>query len=218
MSNDLSIEQQEALRSAELGGLKKKINASSWSNHMEDLMKSWGEKAAGLRWMHNKSASNWKQLSDKLTISGIVLTTLSSAAAFGSTGVENSAPIMYTLGGVGIVASLIQSIKKFYQADEKAAEHAAIAKQFGSFYRYMTLELGMGREDRRPADELSSWASKEYDRMQQDAPGIKGTVVTDFLNNFVGSKNVPDIAESKFDIVVHGRKSDIEQGFKDSDQ
>ena len=54
--------------------------------------------------------------------------------------------------------------------------------------------------------------------MQQDAPGIKGTVVKDFLNNFVGSKNVPDIAESKFDIVVHGRKSDIEQGFKDSDQ
>ena len=57
---ELSIEQQEAIRSAELGGLKKKLNAASWSEHIEDLMKAWGEKAAGLRWMHNQAAGSWK--------------------------------------------------------------------------------------------------------------------------------------------------------------
>jgi len=211
MTQELSIEQQEALRSAELGGLKKKINASSWSEHMEDLMKSWGEKAAGLRWMHGNSAGSWKKFSDKLTIAGIVLTTFGSAAAFGTAGAENTEPVMYALGGVGLIASLIQSLKKFYQADEKSAEHAAMAKQFGSFYRAMTLELGMGREDRRPADEVAAWASKEYDRMQQDAPPVGGPIVKKFLNTFVGSKNIPDVAETKFDIIIHGR----DDGFKE---
>ena len=79
---ELSVEQQEAMKSAELGGLKKKLNAASWSDHMEDLMKSWGEKAAGLRWMHNKAAGSWKAVSNKLTLTGIVLKTVSSAAAF----------------------------------------------------------------------------------------------------------------------------------------
>jgi hypothetical protein len=180
---------------------------------MEDLMKAWGEKAAGLRWMHNESSGTWKLFSDKLTISGIILTTLSSAAAFGTAGAENSEIVMYSLGGVGLLASLIQSLKKFYQADEKSAEHAAMAKQFGSFYRAMTLELSMSREDRRSADEVATWASKEYDRMQQDAPAVSGPIVRKFLDTFVGSKNIPDIAETKFDIVIHGRDND---DFKDN--
>ena len=202
--SELSVEQQEAMKSAELGGLKKKLNAASWSNHMEDLMKSWGEKAAGLRWMHNAAAGSWKAVSNKLTLTGIILTTVSSAAAFGSASIDSPA-MMYTLGGIGAVASLVQSIKKFYQADEKAADHAAIAKQFGSFYRAMTLELGMSRADRRPADEMCGWAAKEYDRMQQDAPPLGGDIVSAFKKIFKNQQSIPDVAEDHFVIEVQGR-------------
>ncbi len=118
---------------------------------------------------------------------------------------------MYVLGGMGLAASLVQSLKKFYQADEKAAEHGAIAKQFGSFYRAMTLELGMGREDRRPADEVAGWASKEYDRMQQDAPALGGGVVKGFRESFKDSKNIPDVAETHFDIKIHGRSQEVDE-------
>jgi len=204
MHSELSVEQQEALKTAELGGLKKKINAASWSPHMEDIMKSWGEKAAGLRWMHGKAAGKWKTLADRLTIAGISLTTLASAAAFGSAGMAQSDAIAYTLGAVGLLASFVQSMKKFYNAEEKSAEHGSIAKQFGSFYRAMTLELGMGREDRRPADELSTWAAKEYDRMQQDAPNVPGDVVSAYKLEFPETENMPDIAEDTFEIKVYG--------------
>lgn len=211
MTKDLSVEQEEAMRAAEWGGLKKKINAASWSDHMEDLMKAWGEKAAGLRWMHNQSAGIWKAFSDRLSLTGIVLTTLGSAAAFGSAGSQNSEMVMYGLGALGLAASLVQSLKKFYQADEKAAEHQAIAKQFGSFYRAMTLELGMGREDRRPSDELSGWAAKEYDRLQQEAPNISGGVVKSFKNTFKSSTNIPDIAQTEFEIKVYGRPDEEDE-------
>ena len=45
---------------------------------------------------------------------------------------------------------------------KKKRLHSSVAKQFGSFYRYMTLQLGMSREDRDPADVLTTWALKEY--------------------------------------------------------
>lgn len=205
MTSELSIEQQEAIRSAELGGLKKKLNAASWTEHMEDLMKAWGEKAAGLRWMHNQAAGSWKGFSDRLAITGIVLTTLSSAAAFSGAGSEHEQAVMYVLGGMGLAASLVQSLKKFYQADEKTAEHSAIAKQFGTFYRAMTLELGMGREDRRPSEDVAGWASKEYDRMQQDAPSLGGGIIKTFRDSFKHAKNIPDVAESNFEIKIYGR-------------
>ena len=95
-----------------------------------------------------------------------------------------------------------QSLKKFYNSEEKTAEHASIAKQFGSFYRNVTLQMGMSRFDRKPSGELSEWALAEYERMQQDAPNISGDVVAAYKKAFPNTENVPDIAEDEFIIQV----------------
>jgi hypothetical protein len=215
VETELSTEAQEALATAKLGGLKKQLNADSWSDHMEDLMKMWGEKAAGLRFMHNNAACTWKAFSNKLTIWGIGITTVASTASLSTTSIEDPLTknvIMYTIGGIGAIATLIQSFKKFYNAEEKAAEHAAVAKQFGSFYRYMTLQLGMARGDRVPADELSSWALKEYERLQQDSPTLGGGPITLFKKTFKNSQqSIPDICEDEFIIKIYGREEETKE-------
>lgn len=213
MSNNenLSTEAQEAMAAANLGGLKKKLNAASWSPHMEDLLANWGEKAAGLRFMHNNDSGYWKGFGDKLTLWSILISTIASTAALSTAGMADTAPIMYTVGGLGAVGSLIQSIKKFYNSEEKAAEHGAIAKQFGSFYRYMTLQMGMSPEDRVPADELSGWALKEFERMQQDAPPLGARSVDAFTKKFKSSdQSIPDVCEKEFIIQIFGRERNSE--------
>ena len=208
----LSTEAQEALTSARLGGLKKKLNADSWNDHMEDLLKSWGEKSAGLRFMHNNAAGYWKGVSNRLTLWGIGVTTIVSTVSLTTTSVDDPYTknvIMYAVGGVGVFATLIQSAKKFYNSEEKAANHTAIAKQFGSFYRYMTLQMGMSREDRVPADELSAWALKEFERLQQEAPPLGGGPISAFKKAFVSSDQaVPDVCEDEFIICIYGREED----------
>jgi hypothetical protein len=202
-TSEMTVEQQQALQAANLGNLKKKINADSWTSHMEDLMKKWGEKAAGLRWMHQQTQGKWKKTSDKLTIYGIVATTLASTASFATAGMENADAAMYAVGAIGMVAAIIQSLKKFYNADEKVAEHGAIAKQFGSFYRYMTLQLNMSRADRVPADELTNWALKEFERLQQDSPPVDGETIKNFKKEFPNCKNVPDLAADNYEISIY---------------
>ena len=201
-NKEMSLEQKQALMNANLAGLQNELNAASWSDHMEELIKAWGEKAAGLRWMHNQSAAKWKKQADRLTLSGIFITTLVSTASLATAGIEDSQTVMYVVGGVGMIGAVIQSLKKFYNSEEKVAEHTSIAKQFGSFYRNVTLQMGMSRYDRKPSGELSDWALSEYERMQQDAPPISGDIVSAYKKAFPNTDNVPDIAEDEFIIDV----------------
>ena len=212
-AENLGAGEQEALATARLGDLRKKVNADSWSENMEVLMKQWGEKAAGLRFMHSHSGGIWKKFSNQLSITGIVVTGVASTVSLIATSVsdENTKNgILMGVGGVGLLSTLIQSFKKFYNAEEKAADHASISKQFGSFYRYMVLQMGMSREDRDPADVLSAWALKEYERLQQEAPPIGGSSVALFKKKFTDPNQcIPDIAEDKFVITVFKKPKTI---------
>jgi len=207
-TKQMSVDEQAALAAANMGALKKQMNADSWGDHMEDLMKAWGEKAAGLRWIHSKDSGTWKGFSDRLSLWAIGLTTIASTAAVATANMDEPSPaITYTIGGVGMIATLIQSVKKFYSAEEKAAEHGAVAKQFGSFYRYITLQMAMDRSERKPSDTLSEWALGEYERMQQEAPSVSGPTVAAFRKEFGTDGNIPDCAEDDFTIKIQGRQS-----------
>ena len=203
----MSTEAQEALANTKLAGLRKKLNAESWNDNMENLMKMWGEKAAGLRFMHAASAGSWKGFSDKLTLAGIFITGAASSLSLVATSINDEEAkngVLFAVGGIGLLSTLLQSVKKFYNAEEKAADHGAVAKQFGSFYRKMTLQLGMTREDRNPSDVLSEWALGEYERLQQEAPNLGGSSVNLFKSKFDKDKqSFPDIAEDAFIINIY---------------
>ena len=206
-AENLNSGEAEALATARLGDLRKKVNAESWSDNMENLMKQWGEKAAGLRFMHAHSGGQWKAFANKLAITGIVVTGVASTLSLVATSVDDQNVkdgILFGVGGIGLVSTLVQSFKKFYNAEEKAADHGSVSKQFGSFYRYMTLQMGMSREDRDPSDVLTTWALKEYERLQQEAPTLSGSSVALFKKTFKNENQaVPDIAEDEFVIKVY---------------
>lgn len=209
--SELSVEAQEALTTSRLADLKKKINAGSWSENMELLMKSWGEKAAGLRFMHGAASGVWRGFGNKLTITSILITTVASTASLIASSVDDvqaKNAVLYVTGGIGVVASLVQSLKKFYNAEEKAAEHGAISKQFGSFYRYMTLQMALSPGDRLPSDQLADFALKEFERMQQDAPPLGGGQISLFKKVFKDSNQaVPDVCEDEFMIKIYREPS-----------
>ncbi len=204
-----------ALSQVQAAAYKKKINAGSWNDDYETLISQWGEKAAGLRFMHNNSSAYWRGISNNLALYSIVATTIASAASLVAGSIDDVGAkdaVLFTAGGIGLVTSFIQSLKKFYNADEKAAEHGAIAKQFGSFYRYITLQMGLSREDRRPSDELAEFALKEYERLQQEALPLRPSDVKLYKKTFSKSSNaIPDNCKDDLSIVIYGRKSEISE-------
>lgn len=209
-----STEEQTAVAATKLAGLKKQLNAESWSDNMETLLESWGEKGAGLRFMHNSASAHWRGVANKLTLWSIIITSIASGVSLVATSIDDEEAkngVLYAVGAIGIVSSFLQSYKKFKNAEEKSAEHGAIAKQFGSFYRYMTLQLGMSRGDRVPADQLSEWCLKEFERMQMEALPLSGREIKLFKEKFKSSEqSVPDVCEDKFIIKVYRDPPEVE--------
>ena len=203
-------EEEFAVAQIKASAIKKQVNAASWNDDYENLLASWGEKAAGLRYMHGNSSGYWRGVSNNLTLYSIVATTIASAASLVAGSIDDIGAkdaVLFAAGGVGLVTSFIQSLKKFYNADEKAAEHGAIAKQFGSYYRYITLQMGMSREDRRPSDELSEWALKEFERLQQEALPLRRADVHLYKKTFKASNQaMPDNCRTDYAIKIYNRK------------
>lgn len=203
--DNLTVEETEALTRAKLGDLRKKLNSESWSVNMETLLADWGEKSAGLRFMHAHSGGAWRSFGNHLAVTSIVVTSFASSMSLVATSIEDPQiknGILFGVGGVGLLSALIQSFKKFYNAEEKAAEHTSVSKQFGSFYRYILLQLSMSREDRDPCDVLTTYALKEYERLQQEAPALSSKSIVAFKAKFSDTEqSVPDVAEDRF--VIH---------------
>ena len=205
--HELSAESKEALTSVKMAKLRKRLNAESWTDNLESLMKKWGEKAAGHRFMHDHAATSWRSFSDKLTFTSIIITTFASSMSLIASSVDDPDSknvVLYVVGGIGLCSSLIQSLKKFWDAEQKAANHNSVARQFGSFYRYMVLQLNLTREDRQSSDQLSDYVLKEYERLQQEAPSIGPAQVQLYRKTFKDADQaVPDICEKNFNIQVY---------------
>lgn len=199
-------EEAEALAHVRYVNLRKKVNAEGWSDNMELLLKRWAEKAAGLRFLHSFTGGEWKKFADYSSLAAILVTILASGASLGAASVDDQDvkdSILISVGGIGLISSLIQSLKQFYNAEEKTADHLSLAKQFGSFYRYITLQLAMSREERDPSDVLTAYSLKEYERLMSEAPTISGTAIKAFKEKFKNSEQTsPDIAQDSFVVEI----------------
>lgn len=205
----LTVEEEGALAAAKLDELKKKINAGTWNEYLEELLSSWGEKAGGLSYMHNAASGYWRNHGNRLTMASIIVSTIASGVSLIATSIDDEdvkTGIMIGVGVIGLCSSTLQAFKKFYNSEEKAADHGVSAKQFASFYRFMTLQLGLPRPDRMPSDRLSEYVLKEYERMQQDARPLGGREIALYKKRFTNKEqSAPDICEDDYVINVYGR-------------
>lgn len=183
------------------------INAASWNHNIEILMKKWGEKAAGLKYLHFKSSIKWNQFADYMTISSIFITAIASSLSLISSSFHDEQTkniLSFSVGSIGLLSTSIQSVKKFYNAEQKASEHYSISRQYGSFYRTITLQLSMTRDERQSCQIFSNWALKEYEKLQQDSPIVSNSVIDDFKSKFDHKiQTFPDIVDKKYVIDIY---------------
>ena len=220
--SEISLDVNTAIAYATLSDLQKKQNAKSWSDNMELLLAEWGEKAAGLTFMHSKSGVSWKKFSNKMAVSSILVSTIASSLSLVATSFHNEETkngFLFGVGGIGLISALIQSLSKFYQAEEKAADHNNISKQFGNFYRYIKLQMGLSREERLPSYQLTEYSLKEYERLMTDAPLLSNESIQLFKDRFKDSKqSKPDIVEEKYIIKINKSNSKIFDKKKENEE
>ena len=208
LNRTLKVNSETSVVNSELLNMKKKLNAEAWSNEIEDVMQAWGEKAAGHKELHLNAASHWKSFGDKFYIPVILLTTLGGVSNFGAANVDTPFIWMYAIGSINMFAAALASLVQYYKPEEKTQAHTATAKNYGTFYRTVQVELSLSREDRMNYEDMIKYAKNEYDRIQIEAPNIPDIIIENFRRSHardVIKMNLPEIVNNQYNIKISGR-------------
>jgi flagellar assembly factor FliW len=208
LNRTLKVNSETSVVNSELLNMKKKLNAEAWSNEIEDVMQAWGEKAAGHKELHLNAASHWKSFGDKFYIPVILLTTLGGVSNFGAANVDTPFIWMYAIGSINMFAAALASLVQYYKPEEKTQAHTATAKNYGTFYRTVQVELSLSREDRMNYEDMIKYAKNEYDRIQIEAPNIPDIIIENFRRSHardVIKMNLPEIVSNQYNIKISGR-------------
>lgn len=181
-----------------------------WENsNLETLLRTWGEKAAGLRWMHLNSAQYWRFTDQKLNMIGIILSSIVSASsligAFESFVAQSY--IMAFVGFIGMLNILNQSMLRYYNCTEQAALHETAGRQFGNFQRYINTKLSLSRMERGPPQLVMDYALREHDRLYKENIEPHQVSLEAFLDHFrekieINDFSIPDYVSDTLRIHV----------------
>jgi hypothetical protein len=165
--------------------------ADAWATPVEQLCKVWGEKAQGNQLLHAHEAKQWRTYSNRCHLGLIVLTSICSVAGLVNT---NSIWMRYAVSGLSAATGALASTIKFYKPDEKAQIHSAVSRRYAALYREVVLDLSVTRNDRKPAELVSSKLRLKMDQLQHEARAVSQRTI----DWFVASAKAADVDPCTF--------------------
>ena len=175
-----------------------------WCDKQEKLLKSWAERAAGYRWLHNHARLHYKRQNDYLSYPSIVIASITGVGGFavlnpsGSEDLEPSTRtkimiVQYFFAFLNVIGGILTSISKFSQSSSLSENHSVMCIQYSKFYRNIDMELSLDARDRSCVMEFVKKCREEYDRLLDEAPDIPAISIAAFNLEFPDRENKPDV-------------------------
>jgi len=189
-------------------------NAMSWHPKQEKLIKSWGEKALGYRWIHHRCAVRHSTAHTNFSIINIGMTTLAGLGTLiASSENQNSQILLYTFSFLNLGAAGIASIHKFLRCGEQFESNMQTSKFFSRLARDISLELSLEPEDRMNAVEYCHKIREDYDKIIDHAPEVPTDIINEYksMMDKEDPENTlarPEMANGKFKIYSSSEKVD----------
>ena len=195
---------------------KRQEIAESWHPKQEKLIRIWGEKCLGYRWLHDRTAKYHGVIHRNLSIATIVGSAMAGIGTMTVSGTETgSTPgLLYAFSFVNLATVLVASIHKFLRSGEKYEANVNISKMFGGLARDITMELSMEKEDRVMAFDYCNKLRLDYDKLIDLSPDIPEHVILKYKEMMEkedpeGEIHKPDIANGKFKIYSSYSYTDV---------
>ena len=183
-----------------------------WENsNIETLLKQWGEKTGGLRWMNRHSASYWKTIDKRLNLVSIGISSFISASSLlgAAESIVDPTYIMITVGFVGMLSILNQSLMRYYNAPGKITLHETAAQAFGNLNRLIAVKLSMSRNQRGDPKEFVEYVMEKHERLFNSHIEPHSSSIQAFKDEFEnigdGDFAYPDILSKTFRIDVYDK-------------
>src|SRR6056300_560405 len=151
-----------------------------WGQNQENLLKSWAEKDAWYRWLHNHSCVLYKRQHDWLSYPSIIISSITGVGGFAVLSPDTNSMsddqkqkiviFQYFFAFMNVIAGILTSISKFNNSSRMMDAHSVMSVQYSKFYRNIDMELSLETKDREDVLEFVNNVRLEYDRLLDEAP------------------------------------------------
>lgn len=199
--NSLFPDQRDVRRDYEMNLIERqrKLNQeiysdnNGWNHYLELIAAQIGEKAAGLKWMHERSIAYFNM---RYQVLGIIVILVQTAAATGS--VTQISTCSSSTNIVTIFVSILMyltavcsSFQQFKNYGARTQSHKQAMTDFSSTEQMIRIELGKYRRDRKHGGDWTEWMGTRFDEVNATSPQIPGSIQKEYQTTILG-KNVAD--------------------------
>ena len=174
-----------------------------WNDAIEALVKSQGEKALSLSWLHNRSEKRYNYLNNYLAIPSIILSTI--VATIGGIFAGNDTA-SYSSSFVSIVVSILSTLNSYFLFAKRAEAHRITAISYSKLYLQISIELSLPRTKRMKVKDFLKVVSEQIQRLNEIQPQIPDIVIGDYNKKFADEPNTisrPEIVNGLVDIKIY---------------
>jgi len=169
------------------------VGQVSWTTALEQYFKTTGEKAHALGQMHLEAE---QIVSGKRTAIDLPVIVLSGVTGFVSA--LSSSPMLsanqgiisVVLGIVSLFVSTLNTTGSYFQFAKRAEGHRIAGIQFSKLYRFLSIEMGLPRDERMQPHDLLKMTKESYDRLQEISPPLPDSVIDKYRAKFKGEKDI----------------------------
>lgn len=157
-----------------------------WSEPLELLVASEGEKCRGLAWINQQSEAHYATRANAIAIPVIVLSTLAGTASVGSSSLFGSETQISSIviGLVSIGVGILNTISSYFSFARKAEAHRIAYLQYSKLFSIIRVEMSLPREERQEPEQLLKQIRDGMERLAETTPSPPPVILREFNSHF----------------------------------
>ena len=158
----------------------------SWSNALEELVASEGEKCRGLAWINQKAETYYSHRANAIAIPVIILSTLAGTASVGSSSLFGNETMISSvvIGLVSIGVGVLNTISSYFSWARKAEAHRIAYLQYGKLFSIIREEMSLPRSERQEPEAILKQIRDGMERLAETTPSPPQSILDEFNNHF----------------------------------
>lgn len=157
----------------------------SWNDNIERYFKETGEKANGLSILHKKSEEFYAFNRTFIDLPVIVISGITGFLSVGSSMMfGNQEASSVALGLCSLLVSTLNTIGTYFGWGKRSELHRISSIQYSRLYRFLSVEMGLPRNERMTPADLLKHTKEAYDRLQEVSPLIPSNVIEKYKKIF----------------------------------
>lgn len=157
----------------------------TWHHSLEEYFRETGEKANCLAWCHKRSEELYAHRKTFIDLPVIILSAVTGFLSVGSQQIFQGwsyTPVV--LGVSSLFVSVLNTTGSYFGWAKRQEGHRISSIQYSRLYRFLSVELGLPREERQTPTALLKYVRDQIDRLQEISPLIPPEILSVFTNKF----------------------------------